>query len=601
MKQIKKIRIENVKGKKEFSCEFNDFHANYMNLLVAPNGYGKSTIAVAFEALKGNKMELKKQDIFEKNEANKPILEIELAGENSAVYTADSVYNNIKKNISILVINSPVYAKGKSKNFGRFSTSEALMSVEEIIIEDKIPRNVDIKEIKMENEFPGLGKIFFKLKDILHNAHDMNFIVELIPDIKKIYSQKMTMKKINCFCDMLNNLLKKGNADQIRDRINETDIEDFLINPKISQFIEQIKNIVCLPCNKNNNKEVCIIAIQLIKMIEEDENDFKNALMWLQYQELKESIDENIKLFNTTNRRIMAQVKKGKLLVQFPAANEMSNGERDVITFIIQILKFKSTFNKDTGILIMDEIFDYLDGSNMLIAQYYLAKYIDIFKKEGKAFFPIILTHLDPYLFNNYYLKNIKVHYLKEFANTSGKDMINFLKIRTNKVTYPDLVNKIEKGYIHFYDINIILTDEEQNIIGSNKYINSTTFKNMINEQVNNYINGSSYDPLKVICAIRVKVEEIAYIMLDSEEEKTEFLNTYTTSKKLNYVEEHVGGVSENLYLLAPLYNDGLHLDLRDDNKNKNKVKSTCLKLDNLVIKKIVEEIFSDNYGVIEL
>ena len=45
---IKKIRIENIKGKGNLELEFTNLTANQPNIVVAQNGYGKSTIAKAF-------------------------------------------------------------------------------------------------------------------------------------------------------------------------------------------------------------------------------------------------------------------------------------------------------------------------------------------------------------------------------------------------------------------------------------------------------------------------------------------------------------------------------------------------------------------------
>lgn len=51
MNIIKRIKIENIKGKDNWKLTFDDFNANQPNIIVAPNGYGKSTLAVAFAAV----------------------------------------------------------------------------------------------------------------------------------------------------------------------------------------------------------------------------------------------------------------------------------------------------------------------------------------------------------------------------------------------------------------------------------------------------------------------------------------------------------------------------------------------------------------------
>ncbi len=408
MNQLKKIVIENVKGKKNFECNFVNCDVNCANLVVAPNGFGKSTIATAFEALKSNKMELDKQDYFDKNENNKPMLCIELVGENAGIYTANSSMNNISKNMSIHVINSPLFAKGKSRNFGRFSTNEAVLCVEEIVIEDKIPGHIEMSIAGMGKVKVEAHKIFFDIKSIFKNVHDMNILYESLNEIKRISNSKTSLKKIEEFYVDLNKLTFKGTAISMRNMVTEEICNKILIDDRIKNFYLDLLKCKTLPADKNNVVQMTLILVQIFESISSNEKQFKDAYKWTKYSQLKKNVDENIELFNTTNRKIKTKKNKQKLTVEFPNADEMSNGERDVITFIVQMLRYQSSFTKDIGILIIDEIFDYLDGSNILIAQYYLSKLINTLKEEGKIIFPIILTHLDPDVFNNYYFKNKK-------------------------------------------------------------------------------------------------------------------------------------------------------------------------------------------------
>ncbi|HWP50923.1 MAG TPA: hypothetical protein VN626_04410, partial [Clostridia bacterium] len=83
---IKRITIDNVKGKNHMELVFNELNANQPNILVAPNGFGKSTIATAFKASASGKMKLDEKDLFEQNIENHPKLEIEFMGEHSGTY-----------------------------------------------------------------------------------------------------------------------------------------------------------------------------------------------------------------------------------------------------------------------------------------------------------------------------------------------------------------------------------------------------------------------------------------------------------------------------------------------------------------------------------
>lgn len=67
---------------------------------------------------------------------------------------------------------------------------------------------------------------------------------------------------------------------------------------------------------------------------------------------------------------------------------------------------------KDNNILIIDEVFDYLDDANIMAAQFYITDLIKQLKGVGKNIFPIILSHLNPDYYNQHYsFKDLKVYY----------------------------------------------------------------------------------------------------------------------------------------------------------------------------------------------
>jgi len=59
--KIKSIEITNVKGISNSKFTF-DLIPNKPNLLVAPNGFGKSSFSIAFDSLKSNKLELNEKN-----------------------------------------------------------------------------------------------------------------------------------------------------------------------------------------------------------------------------------------------------------------------------------------------------------------------------------------------------------------------------------------------------------------------------------------------------------------------------------------------------------------------------------------------------------
>ena len=51
---------------------------------------------------------------------------------------------------------------------------------------------------------------------------------------------------------------------------------------------------------------------------------------------------------------------------------------------------------KEKSLLTIDEVFDYLDDANLLVAQHFLLELMKQFKDAGKSIYVVILTHLNP-------------------------------------------------------------------------------------------------------------------------------------------------------------------------------------------------------------
>ena len=73
---------------------------------------------------------------------------------------------------------------------------------------------------------------------------------------------------------------------------------------------------------------------------------------------------------------------------------------------------------------------------------------------------------------------------------------------------------------------------------------------------------------------------------------KVNFISEHKVINKLKYAIDKGADVPELLFLLQPLYNDGLHLGGNDDSV-RNKIKSAYLKTDNLHIRRMIGMIFS--------
>lgn len=74
---INRINIENVKGIEKNSFTFDGLCSNKINLFVAPNGTGKTSISTAFKAAMHGRLKLTKYEYYKGDKDRKPRLELE--------------------------------------------------------------------------------------------------------------------------------------------------------------------------------------------------------------------------------------------------------------------------------------------------------------------------------------------------------------------------------------------------------------------------------------------------------------------------------------------------------------------------------------------
>lgn len=572
--KIQSITIENIKGIKNQTFNL-DIISNKPSVLVAPNGFGKSSLAIAFNSLNNNRINLDKDYYHEDNSSFTPKISLSFVkNRNLTTLEADNSKNDIFKEFSCFVINSQLYARGIGSRFG---TATATMNIEDIVLVDKIPEKAFLNYTY--NTFKDLFGINSKiLPNIGYLLSNKMLIISLFE--KRNFFDKAIMAKnqkvINTFIKNINTLPSNKTKDEI------------LIH--IGNNLSELRNITCLKCiadiikNYGTNEVSCYLsAIQFIWLYNNDKNSFKKVYEYYCYQVKKEKIEGILSTFNSTWKNIKAKEERNQLVVKFPPAKDISNGQRDVLSFISMLFKAREKLTKSSNILIIDEVFDYLDDANLVAVQYYITKFIDEMKKEGKNIYPLILTHLDPSNFEIFAFKGLKIYYLnKQQAQRS----IHFEKLlRARKED--SIEEEVSKYLLHYHTEKINKRDDFRSLGLKETWGEGNNFKNYINEEVEKYLKDEDYDPFAVCCAVRVKIEENVYNWLNKEEDKVLFLGTHETRKKLNFAESKGVPSPEIYYLLGIIYNKGMHWE--DDNDNVTPIVNA---LTNLAIKQMIKEVF---------
>ena len=595
MNLLKRIKIENIKGKQNLEVKFTDLTANQPNIIVAPNGFGKSTLATAFKAASNGRLKLDVKDIYQQDPSNHPKLEIELQGEMEGTYISSDTDGEISRNISVYTICSSLYAKSTTRHFNKNVTPTADLRVEQVIIFDKKAKNcaLDYSYRSSTQRYGEKAKLFLNISEMLTVYKNIHELTEIQDCIKKCCTQK---KIQNGFSQFLDGCPSEGTAESIKREISQELICRLRDNENVVSLFDCIAGFEKKPSTWKEI-DIAFTAIQLCDILKchfdkGENNILKNVEAFLEYKEVKDLVDKRLDQFNTTGRRVRAREDHDKLVIDFERAAAMSNGERDILSFIANLTKFEFSFRKKVGILIIDEVFDYLDGSNLLAVQYYLSELISQCKSQGKVLYPIIFTHLDPEVFSNYYFKKRKVHYISLCAPISlNTKIVRLLRLRENVDITNSAKEEIEKYYIHYVDERHSPSEELAAYFSDELLEDNISFRNCLYEEVEKYLSENEYDPIKIIAGIRIRIEELVYQKLDSHS-KDEFVQQHKVINKLQFAEKNGIEVPEVYYLLQPLYNDGLHLGGRDQDV-KRKIESCYLKTNNMHIKKMIKELFA--------
>lgn len=577
MKRIESIEIENVKGIKKRKFDLNII-PNKPSLLVAPNGFGKTSFTVAFQSLAPSGIKLDKDHFHCSDESNDPKISVTYVNTSNVTITvsAEKASNDIKDHFDIFVINSKIVAKAKKLKISGNTIVSSSLEISPITLIDKIPEAAKppYSYGPIKASFGDNGKALPNLSAVLSN-NDIVCALDDNVDFTKLTGVRVG-RKIDDFISEFTGAT--GTKQQILTAISGEPTEKLKEIDQMNQIADILR---FYGVTYTEESEYVLAAIQIHNIVKTDKTQWVKAARYSRYLLDKTNYENLFKALNSTWKGIKPKEEKEKgLVISFPKANQISNGERDVISFLAMLMQARVKLKKERSLLIIDEVFDYLDDANLVAAQYYLSNMIEEYKTQGKKLFPLIMTHLNPSYFKNFCFKDQKVYYLSRSA-TSDRTLEKILLKRDE----PALGDPFSKHFLHFHTDDIDLTTEFQSVGLDNKYSTSSTFKTYIQSELDKYLENKSYDPLAVCCAIRRRIEEETFLKLPADD-RTEFLETHTTVKKLDFAESKGVDVQEIYYLLGVIYNDGLHL-----RANADVVTPITSKLNNLTIKGMVKEI----------
>ena len=584
---ITNIKIENIKG---FSSTNNSFDVEIqptkVNILVAPNGFGKSSIAVAFNSLIQGKIKVEENNIHRKDTTLIPSLSITLDG---VTLTANPTTNTINSKLTCYTIINRLKVQTISKSFSGFSTTKGFLSIDSVTVVDSIPEKVSelYKYTNIKSNFGINGKILPNLSELFLDEYFLEKIQYGFDSFEKFETQKRTT-----LIDDVKTKIQdiQGTREAIISNIQDSFFADLETDVFYKSFGELFEDQIGVSLFDRFS-----LFYQLCFLYKNKKEALRKASRRASYDIFKKRFDCNIQHLNATWKDIKSKKEGNALILEFPHADEISNGQRDLLTFIAQIVKFQSKLRKGKKyLLIIDDVFDYLDDANLIAAQYYIS---NLLKDRSYEIYPVIFTHLDPKYFRNYIFKPslLNVQCLKKVDAVGSIPMKTFIAYREKldkKIVEDEaLYNKLSKFFFHYNPSTI---DISANIpVRPNlrkTWAKDTNLKQYVLEELNKYVDAATqYDPYAVSLGIRYRVEKIIYDCFDNADAQQGFINTHQTEKKLKYAEEHSVLIPDAYYYLSAIHNDADHL------KNPNEDKSCVYKLNHPVIINIVKELFSNS------
>jgi hypothetical protein len=439
--------------------------------------------------------------------------------------------------------------------------------------------------------------------DISMYLNDENIMKDLILERYRLTPRQELI--IKDFMRSLNELRRHPiNGGAI---VTNLEIRNFINEVWINKLIRigAIKKAIRTMRGRSNSVTSLMKAIQWVDIMNRQEENVQKKVAYCQYKAKKEDTADLFAHLNKTWKDIQPEEKNGELVLEIKDSYNISNGERDTLLFIGNLEAVKYAMgNKDT-ILIIDEVFDYMDDANIVAAQYYIQRFLD--RMKGHAYlFPIILTHNDPEKFFRYnHQKDLKISYFDhpacEVPNEKIKKMINKRQIWLEDEKLPsdlkDALDDTNKYLFHFHP-NV---DDKTEIPEMKGFSKVKDFKDFCKTQLDNYLKNQmnrnkqkpAYDPLAICFALREMVEKYLYDRLQTDEQKKKFLNeTEGTHDKIRIAQEaNVKPIPLIFEFLSMIYNEPLHVKDEVNKKLTDAHKRLFSRLHNRTIQLMIKEV----------
>lgn len=603
------IKIKNIKGFGDPGFSENlTLEKNKVNLVYAPNGTGKSSLATAFDSLQQGKLQVAEADKHKKNVSSVATMYVNI-DDNPRKYMATKQTNQISPILNPFVINARTMGQLSSVLQPDGSTiAHGVMAVRTIVLVPDIPENVlcdyDIGWIRQ-----GFGKKAKALKNLsseFSTPFKMAQFESFIPVLSKCFRQRINEVIVETI-DRING--KEGNVQTLAQHLTGSDFQRINRQPVYREFKEKIIKIH--PTNFTTELDFFLFFYQIRKIYHRNPEQFRKAIKRAKYDVFKGKLEKDADLLQSQWKKVQLIESDNSLKAEFPLADELSNGQRDVMILHLLLRTFINNLKPDkVNLLIIDDIFEYLDDANRLVAEYYLSKICNEIKGEV---YIMLLTHYPKQYFISSNLLPRKINEITlvptpELRTTDIKGLVAFRELLHGMHTADadSLYDKMSKYLFHYnpedcdleHEINALLTPQ---IHGVRSYLGrKARFNECLLNELNKYLSSqSSYDPYAVCVALRIISERVIYNQLEDDADKQSFCLEHMTQNKILFCESRGVSIPDTYSFVTALHSAACHLTFNNPTNDEPEFneRGMVYRLKNKVIHDIIAQICKYSEG----
>lgn len=597
------FKIRNIKGYGDVPTPIvlNLDHKK-VNFVVAPNGGGKSSFVAAFSCLDNGRINVPKELKYRKQDWAASSLSVDVDG---SVWIANGRSNKISAEWNPFIINTRVFTEVVAAVGPRGGMlNEPVTKVQSVKVADVVP------SVQMPYNFAniqaGFGRKSGALKDFSAQINTVDFLMAVKETLPLLYQFNYYAKARNRVSELVNVINgKPGYVRSIKSKMTDADFKTIEQYKNYKIFKQAFSKIIGSGSHK---LDFFLLFYQLLQVYSANTVAVKACIAWAEYELLKRQISMDLQCVKCPWKEAVLSERNNSLFIDYPLADEYSNGQRDIMTIYSQLLLFKIKIQDNKKyLLILDEVFDYLDDGNLLAAQYFLSDLLD--KTNHSNVYTILFSHLDPTYYRTYVLKKmlnvVHLHPQTPIPNTLTKCFIGYrewLKQQIGDVAKTQLYRDLSNKIFHYNPVDCnyraqILANQHPNHAARVTWGEKRVFYTYLIDEVNNYLNGLQYDPYAVAFSIRIRIEKMAYSQINDAGLKQQFIDTDETFPKIEFCENNGIHVPVFYMMVLAIGNEASHLKCLAGGYEEKEI---VYKLKNNTVKRIIEHLFNkvDNQHV---